>query len=143
MMSAPDRLDLSDLNFLLIDDNRFIRQLLHEILKSFGARSIREANDSDEAFRKIDYHPPDIILCDWMMGPLDGMGFLKRLRGSKVFQRIPIIMVSGHATADHVSAALGEGADSYIVKPFRSATLTTHLMKVIVADANADAYMLD
>lgn len=142
-MTVPDCIDLSDLDFLLVDDNRFIRQLLREILKSFGARAIREAQDSDDAFDKIGRHAPDIILCDWMMGPLDGMGFLKQLRGSKAHQRIPIIMVSGHAMTEHVSAALGEGADSYIVKPFRSATLMTHLMKVIVGGTNHDAFMLD
>jgi two-component system chemotaxis response regulator CheY len=136
-------LDLSEIDFLLVDDNRFIRQLLLEILRSWGARSIREATGSEEALYEIERHPPDVIFCDWMMGPTDGLGFLKKLRTMKTHQRIPLIMVSGHATTDHVAAALGEGADSYIVKPFKPATLMSHLLKVISADETANAFMLD
>jgi two-component system chemotaxis response regulator CheY len=140
-MTVPlSRIDLSDIDFLLVDDNRFIRRLLKEILLSFGARKVREACSGKEAFFQIDRCSPDIIFCDWMMSPINGLDILKKVKsGGKA--RIPFIMITGHSTGDHVAAAMGEGADSYIVKPFKPATLMDHLIKVI--SATKDQHLLD
>lgn len=129
-MTAPARVDLSRVEFLVVDDNWFVRRLLREVLRSFGAGSVREAGDVAQALEEIDRKAPDIILCDWMMRPMDGLALLNALRLERG-SRIPVIMVTGHATDDHVAAALGSGADSYIVKPFRIDTLLDHILKVI------------
>jgi DNA-binding response OmpR family regulator len=47
---------------------------------------------------------------------------------------VPFVMVTGHNANEDVTLALGEGADSYIVKPFSCETLMNHLIKVIVQD---------
>lgn len=136
MSIGISRIDLSDLDFLIVDDNRFIRQLLTEILRGFGARFVREADGGGDAFRQIECKSPDLIFCDWMMSPVNGLSFLKIIRSSPRTQWIPVIMVSGYVTNDHVSAALDEGASSYIVKPFNVSTLMEHLLKVIAASEN-------
>jgi two-component system, chemotaxis family, chemotaxis protein CheY len=126
--------NFSDFEFLLVDDNGFIRKLLKEILIGFGVnpRNVGEASSVNDALNKFDSRPPDIVLCDWMMSPRDGIDFLKEVRfGRKA--RTPVVMITGYATPQHVTAALGEGADSFIVKPFRPATLMDHLLKVISA----------
>lgn len=128
-----DKVDLSELDILLIDDNKFIRLLLGDVLRSFGVGTVREASSADQALEKIHQHRPDIILCDWMMDPPDGLALLRKIRSVDGAQRVPVIMITGHASSDRVSEALGEGADSYIVKPFRPATLMEHLLKVICA----------
>jgi two-component system chemotaxis response regulator CheY len=131
-MNFPiSHIDLSKITFLLIDDNQFIRKLLAEIILCFGARKILEAENVAQALSQVECGSPDIILCDWMMSPVDGLSFLRNLRSRGI--RTPIILVTGHATADYVQAALGEGADSYIVKPFSAATIMEHLLKVIAA----------
>lgn len=130
-----EKVDLSTVDFLVVDDNRFIRRLLREILSSFGVRKIREAVSADEAMGEVRKSPPDLILCDWVMHPVNGLAFLKRLREQTGLPRIPIIMITGHATSDHVETALGEGADGYIAKPFTSASLLAHIMKIVEASA--------
>src|SRR5579864_6719916 len=70
MSAAITAIDLSQLDLLVIDDNRFIRQLLTEILRSFGANTIRESDCSEDAFRQMDRKVPDLIFCDWMMNPV-------------------------------------------------------------------------
>jgi two-component system chemotaxis response regulator CheY len=127
------RVDLSGLDLLVVDDNKFIRRLMSEILRSFGVRSIREADSAAGAFQEVKQRSPDVIFCDWMMGSFSGLNFLQQIRNADRQSKVPVIMVSGHATTDHVSEALGEGADSYIVKPFTAATLMAHLLKVIAA----------
>jgi two-component system, chemotaxis family, chemotaxis protein CheY len=128
--------DFSQLTILVIDDSEFVRRLVLEMLSGFGVGKILLAESADEAFARMDVARPDLIICDWQMHPVDGLAVLRKLRlqPSEDYPRIPFIMLTGHNSTDDVTTAIGEGADSYIVKPFSSATLMTHLLKVILAD---------
>ncbi len=48
-------------------------------------------------------------------------------------------MLTGHNGNENVQAAIGEGADSYVVKPFSAETIMKHLLKVIAGDKGAAA----
>ena len=50
---------------------------------------------------------------------------------AKPYANALVIMINEQASSDHIQAALGEGADGYIVKPFRPATLLDHLVQAI------------
>ena len=128
--------DFSQLTILVIDDSDFVRRLVLEMLSGFGVGKILLAESANEAFARMDVARPDLIICDWQMHPVDGLAVLRKLRlqPSQDYPRIPFIMLTGHNSTDDVTTAIGEGADSYIVKPFSSATLMTHLLKVILAD---------
>jgi CheY-like chemotaxis protein len=128
--------DFSQLTILVIDDSEFVRRLVLEMLSGFGVGKILLAESAGEAFARMDVTRPDLIICDWQMHPVDGLAVLRRLRlqPSEDYPRIPFIMLTGHNSTDDVTTAIGEGADSYVVKPFSSATLMTHLLKVILAD---------
>ena len=128
--------DFSQLTILVIDDSEFVRRLVLEMLSGFGVGKIVLAESADEAFARMEVARPDLIICDWQMHPVDGLAVLRKLRlqPSEDYPRIPFIMLTGHNSTDDVTTAIGEGADSYIVKPFSSATLMTHLLKVILAD---------
>ena len=128
--------DFSELDVLLVEDNQFIRLLLREMLLAFGVRNVREVSDGTQALWQIQRRPPDLVITDWVMAPGDGLSLLRKLRSGARggTPRIPVIVLSGHATDDYVALALGEGADSYIVKPFNAATLMTHIMKVAKED---------
>jgi CheY-like chemotaxis protein len=135
--------DFSGLHVLLVDDNKFIRVLIREILRGFGFLRVTEALSVDEALDRVRQSRPDIIICDWLMHPEDGMALLRRLRGSDnaSVRRIPFIMLSGEVRDDYVAMAIGEGADSYVAKPFTPATLMTHLLRVIAKEE--EQYLLD
>jgi CheY-like chemotaxis protein len=128
-----NRIDFSALDFLLIEENNFIRRLLREMLMGLGAERIREARSFETAMPDIDRLAPDIILCDWMMRPTDGLLFLRKLRAdpAKPYAHALVIVIAEQASSDHIEAALGQGADSYIVKPFQSDTLLDHLVRGI------------
>lgn len=133
-------LDLSDIAFLVVEDNQFVRRLIFEILNCFGAKKIVQASTAEEALNVMQAQSPDIIFSDWVMPGSGGIQLLRRLRGESA-KRVPIIIISGHATPDHVAEAMGEGADSYVVKPFSPKTLMDHLLKVISADEKITAYI--
>ena len=128
--------DFSQLAILVIDDSEFVRRLVFEMLTGFGAGKVILAETADEAFAKMEVQRPDLIICDWRMHPVDGLAVLRKLRlqPSEDLPRIPFIMLTGHNSTEDVTTAIGEGADSYVVKPFSSATLMSHLLKVIIDD---------
>jgi two-component system chemotaxis response regulator CheY len=134
-------LDLSDIQFLVVDDNEFVRRLVFEILVSFGARYVQQAACTEDALAAMKKREPDLIITDWVMPGLSGLDLLRTLRGGGGATRIPVIVLSGHATSDYVSQALGEGADSYIVKPFSPQTVMDHLLKVIAHSDKAATYV--
>jgi CheY-like chemotaxis protein len=135
-MAAIAKADFSPLTILVIDDSLFMQRLLAEMLASFGVGKVMTAASADEAFKRIDMRVPDVIFCDWQMYPEDGLSLLRRLRAQTQSRLayVPFVMVTGHNANEDVTLALGEGADSYIVKPFSSETLMNHLIKVIVQD---------
>ncbi len=128
--------DFSQISILVIDDSEFVRRLLKEVLMSFGASKVFLAESAAQAFARIEIQCPDLIICDWQMYPVDGLTILRKIRldASSRVSRVPFIMLTGHNNADDVSTAMGEGADSYIVKPFSAGTLMSHLLKVILAE---------
>lgn len=141
--TAIEAADFSGLHALLVDDNKFIRVLVREILRGFGFLRISEALSAGEALERVQQNRPDIIICDWMMHPQDGLTLLRSLRGSADAQvrNIPFIMLSGEVRDDHVAMAIGEGADSYVAKPFTAATLMAHLLRIVAREE--EAYLLD
>jgi CheY-like chemotaxis protein len=136
---VPTSVDFSSFDILVVEDNLFLRKLINEILTSFGVGRIRQANSADAAMLEIKQQPPDMIFCDWVMPGSGGLTLLRALRRDNAgrYPRIPVIVISGHATDDHVAQAIGEGADSYVVKPFTVNTVMQHVLKVIAKDEGA------
>ena len=132
----PSSVDLTTLDILVVDDNPFLRKLICVILESFGVGTIRQADNADEALQELKKRAPDIIFSDWVMPQSGGLALLRALRrdNNGAWPRIPVIVISGHATEDYVAQAIGEGADSYVVKPFTAKTIMEHVLKVIAQD---------
>jgi CheY-like chemotaxis protein len=61
--------------------------------------------------------PPDVVLLDLKLPDLDGVDVLRRLRSDPLTRSIPVVLVSA-AGDGHVEAALAEGADDLVAKPF-------------------------
>ncbi len=135
-MTAVTKADFSPLTILVIDDSPFMVRLMAEMLASFGVGKVLTAATAEEAFQRMETRSPDVIFCDWQMYPTDGLSVLRRLRQmtDTRLAYVPFVMVTGHNANEDVTLALGEGADSYIVKPFSCETLMNHLIKVIVQD---------
>jgi len=131
--------DFSRLSIFVLDDSPFVRRLLEELLKSFEVGEIFSAASADVLFAEMKKRTPDIIFCDWVMYPIDGLDVLRKLRHDPSLKhlRIPFIMLTGHNGTEDVQMAIGEGADSYVVKPFSAKTIMKHLLKVIARDKGA------
>ena len=70
---------------------------------------------------------PDLILCDIKMPELDGKSFLKQLKVTGAFRKIPFIALSSIDTSSTRVYMLKAGANDYIVKPFNPEELIARI----------------
>jgi two-component system chemotaxis response regulator CheY len=131
-----EKADFSKLTVLLVDDNEFIRRLLGDILRSFRVGKIVQAESVEEALSHLANLQPDVIFCDWLMVPTDGLSLLRAVRQGRtpIDPKTPVIMLTGETRVDRVAVAIADGADSYIAKPISAKNLMSHLVKLIAAD---------
>ncbi len=93
------------LNLLIIDDEKYIRKILNEILSKEGY-VIDEAVDGDEGWNKF---------YDIKMPKMDGLEFLAKAQ--KLNAEIPIIMISSLGDVETAVDAVKRGAFDYLPKP--------------------------
>jgi two-component system KDP operon response regulator KdpE len=110
-------------NALVIDDELQIRRLLRVCLEANGYRVI-EAATGQEGITQAAQHPPDVVLLDLGLPDMDGVTVLKRLRE---WSRVPVVVLSVRDREDDKVAALDNGADDYVTKPFGTAELLARL----------------
>ncbi|WP_146208766.1 response regulator [Azospirillum sp. TSO22-1] len=117
---------------LLVDDSVWMRVILRQMLKSLGFSRIHEAEAGDAALALVDSAPPDIVLVDWDMKPMDGLELTRRLRRLPGEARyVPVIMISAYSTLGNVLAARNAGVNEFLVKPASPQTMYHHLVSVI------------
>lgn len=123
-----------DLKVLVCDGSRHMRSLLLGILLGFGIRRTREANDGSEALEIMANWGPDIILTELEMRPLDGIDFIRLLRGSEQSQGrfIPIIVLTAWSEKRNVIAARDAGINEFLAKPVTPSALLSRLNEVIL-----------
>jgi len=126
-------LDISQLRFMIVEDNPFMQRVLKQLLRSYNVRLMREASDGAEAFKLLESFPPDIILVDWEMMPLSGLDFIKLVRTSDESpdRFVPIIMVTAYSEAANIRAARDAGVTEYLVKPVSAVNLFSRIKRII------------
>jgi two-component system, OmpR family, response regulator BaeR len=99
---------------LIIEDDYKVAQLLRDFLQAEGLEVEIEPN-GELAEARVKTLVPSVVLLDYMLPGLDGIGVCKAIRA---FSNIPIIMLT--ARVDEVDRLLGlnSGADDYVCKPF-------------------------
>ncbi|MDP6788409.1 MAG: response regulator [Rhodospirillales bacterium] len=124
---------LEKLEFLVIEDNPFMRSIIKSVLRALGATVIKEANDGSSALEVMKLSVPDIIFVDWEMQPINGLDFVKMVRRSKESPDpfVPIIMLSGHSEHNRVLEARDAGVNEFVVKPISAEALYKRIQEVI------------
>ena len=109
---------------LIVDDAATVRLYHRGILEPAGYK-VEEAWNGIEALEKALETSFDLLLVDINMPKLDGLGFLKELRGQQIAQP-PAILVSTEAASGDEMAAYRAGASCYLIKPVQPAQLLAH-----------------
>jgi len=102
---------------MIAEDSAAVRLVLKDSLKIGNHELVAEAVDGIDAIKKFNDTNPDILLLDVAMPEKDGMAALREIRSSNPDAKIIMITADENFSTIHQSAE--EGAQAYIVKPFR------------------------
>jgi DNA-binding response OmpR family regulator/HPt (histidine-containing phosphotransfer) domain-containing protein len=118
---------------LLVDDSAYMRRLVRSLLRQFGFDAVDEASDGSQALRLVADRMYDVVVCDWMMEPVDGYAFVRSLRQHDIatVRSVPVIMLTGVAEQDKVTAARDAGVTEYLVKPVSAGKLKARLIAAL------------
>jgi len=108
---------------LVIDDELQIRRLLRVCLEAKGYR-VSEAATGQEGITLAAQYPPDVVILDLGLPDMDGVAVLKRLRE---WTKVPVVVLSVRDREEDKIAALDNGADDYVTKPFGTGELLARL----------------
>jgi signal transduction histidine kinase len=107
---------------LVIDDEEWLREMIHLALKQKGYSVIEAANGA-EGIEQARKELPDLILCDINMEKVDGYLTLSSLRNEAPTAAIPFILMTGLADNAGMRHGMELGADDYLPKPFTTEAL--------------------
>ena len=102
---------------LVIEDNEEILENLIEYMEMEGYK-ILAANNGQRGVELARELIPDLIICDVLMGGMDGHEVLRLLLDSAKTNEIPFIFSTSMSEKVNRAEALKLGADDYIIKPF-------------------------
>ena len=119
---------------LIVDDDRKLLKMLRRTLTYEGFHVVT-ATDGHEALAQVGTHRPDVIVLDWLMPGLDGIGVTNRLRAAH--DETMILMLTARDGIEDRVEGLESGADDYLVKPFAPAELLARIHALLRRSAAA------
>jgi two-component system KDP operon response regulator KdpE len=112
---------------LVVDDEPQIRRALNSALTAHGY-AVAVAEDGTTALETIASWAPDAVVLDLVMPGINGFEVLRQTR---TWSPVPIIVLSARGSEADKVAALDQGADDYLTKPFGMAELLARLRVVL------------
>lgn len=121
---------------LVIDDNDDIRKLLVMVLEKEGFR-VLTGTDGSDGLEILNANKIDLIFLDVMMPKISGLELLAIIRDHKnsEINSVPVCMITAKSSVEDIDRALDLGATSYIVKPFRPASLVEKANSLLSASS--------
>jgi putative two-component system response regulator len=120
LFGEPDRLALLSqaAHIVVLDDEEANVQLLTRILATAGCHSVTGLTDPRLLRAVIVRTPPDLVITDWHMPDIDGLGVLDILMPLIRQERLPVLIVTGDQSCESRQHALARGAKDFVTKPF-------------------------
>jgi CheY-like chemotaxis protein len=125
-------LDLRGVTILVVEDHDDSREMLRQIVESFGAK-VAVAADGREALRMAGWLRPELVFCDLRMPVLDGFGFIDRLRQDPALSRTAVLALTALASDADVRRTWEAGFDGHLSKPIDYETIAAQLERIFWA----------
>lgn len=112
------------MKILIVDDSLLDRKLLSNVIKKAEiSNEILQAADGEEGLSVLSSNAKDIclILLDWQMPKLDGIGFMRAVQTVPEVSGIPIVMItaSGSEENKRMAREANPNLAAYVVKPYK------------------------
>jgi len=115
---------------LIVDDSPTMRQMVSFTLREANF-DVLEAENGQDALKKVEGQKFDLILTDLNMPVMDGITFIRNARGLTTTKYTPILMLTTESQAEKKSEGKAAGATGWIVKPFDPPKLLAVIGKVL------------
>jgi len=112
---------------LIVEDNKFNRDLVAGVLSLAGITDLAFAADGAEGLVRVAEFDPDLVILDLMMPVMDGHEFLRRLKADPARQDLPVLVATAITDQDTRNATFDGGAVDYIEKPIDRRELTARV----------------
>ena len=125
---------LKEAHILIVDDEVAYTCLMANFLNRIGYSNLESTNDSTRIFEMIETFKPDLILLDLSMPRMNGFQVLEGLRANRQSEdQIPVLVLTGDATAENKRRALVAGATDLLKKPFDSSEISMRIRNLLQA----------
>ncbi|MEQ1809758.1 MAG: response regulator [Terricaulis sp.] len=120
----------SAIKVLIVDDQLTMRALIRSALQEIGFKDIDDAGDGEEGLKSLLTRPANLVISDFNMPKLDGLGLLRAVRSHETLKKSAFIMLTGRADKELVQRAQQFGVNNYVTKPFSPAQLRQKIQEV-------------
>ncbi len=119
------------MKILVTDDSKAMRMIVIRTLRQagFAGHDILEAENGQEGLQLARSQAPDLILSDWNMPEMNGIDFLRALRGAG--DATPFCFVTSEGSEEMRETAAQAGAMGVIAKPFTPEAFADTLAAVV------------
>ncbi len=105
---------------LVIDDEPVVRDGVRRVLEANGLR-VATADDAASGLAHPALEACRLVLCDLMLPDRSGIDVLRDVARRR--PGLPVVLITGFATADHAARAQEAGAVAFLAKPFEAQEL--------------------
>ncbi len=107
-------------NILIVDDSKFTRKMLSDILTEKGHQIVGEAENAEEAVELYERLKPDLVTLDIIMPEVEGTDAISALKAMiRVNPKARVVIVSAMGQQEVVEECIQAGARDFIVKPIQ------------------------
>jgi DNA-binding NtrC family response regulator len=111
---------MTDCDVLVIDDEPVVRDAVRRVLEANGLR-VATADDAAAGLAHPGMAACRLVLCDLMLPDRSGIEVLEEIARRR--PDLPILVITGYATAEHAARAQEAGAAGFLAKPFEAGEL--------------------
>ena len=104
------------MKILIAEDETISKRILRTALEKAGHQVV-EAGNGAQAWQLFDRAPARIIVSDWMMPELDGLGLCKKVRGRPRTEYTYFILLTARVGKHNYHEAMDTGVDDFLAKP--------------------------
>lgn len=119
------------IRIMVVDDMSTSRGLIVQALEAMGIKNIDSAADGPSALTALAKKPVHLVISDFNMPGLDGLGLLHKLRTAPATAKVGFILITGRADRQMIETGQKLGMNNFIKKPFTPQDLKACIERVV------------
>ncbi|HLO45796.1 MAG TPA: response regulator transcription factor [Leadbetterella sp.] len=112
---------------LLVEDDPHVCAIVKKGLEE-ESFEVEEAHDGEKGYYMANANTYDLVILDIMLPKMTGLELCQKIRSTS---NVPILLLTALGTAENVAMGLNQGADDYLVKPFKFIELIARINSLL------------